>query len=208
MRTKVISLGGERADSFRTCMEGKLDFEFYDAFNKDQIEDFVSFFEKSNVYDYEKEKVLLEGEWVPNLWRRDSKAVIACAKSHLYLWMESFNKKENILILEDDVAFTSTEAENVFKKKPWEFQEFDIFYLDGEIGNDYNVRNAQAFHSGCSYIITPVGANKILTKIFESGYATAVDWELMYSQNYGMRSLSLNTAIFEQLKTEKSTLQI
>ena len=208
MRTKVISLGGERADSFRARMEGKLDFEFYKAFNRDQIEDFVSFFEKSNVYEYEKEEVFIDGAWHHNRWKRDAKSDIACAKSHLYLWMESYNRKENILILEDDVAFTSPEAEDEFKKKPWESHEFDIFYLDGEMGNGYGVRNAQAFHSGCSYIITPVGANKILTKIFESGYETVADWELMYSQNYGMRSLSLNRAIFEQLQTEKSTLQI
>jgi hypothetical protein len=208
MKIKVISLGGERAESFKSRMEGKIEFDFFKAFTPDQIEDVISFFEKSNIYEYEKEEVLLEGEWVPNLWRRDSKAAIACAKSHLYLWMESFNRKENILILEDDVIFTSAEAENIFKNKPWEGQEFDIFYLDGEIGNGYDVRNAQSFHSGCSYLITPDGANRILTKIFEAGYDTAVDWELILAQHYGMKSLSLNTAIFEQLKTEKSTLQI
>jgi GR25 family glycosyltransferase involved in LPS biosynthesis len=194
MKTKVITLGGERWDSFKKRMEGKIEFEMFEAYTPDKIDDFVSFFEKSNVYEYSNE--------------RNPQAVIACAKSHLYIWIESFNKKETILVLEDDVAFTSLEAEDIFKKRPWESEEFDVFYLDGEKGEDFEVRDAQVFHSGCSYIITPEGSNKILTKIFESGYDTAVDWELMNSQHYGMRSLSLKSAIFEQLGTEKSNIKI
>lgn len=196
MMVRVITLGGERKKSFEKRMRGKLQYEFFGGFTPDDISDFEHLFEKSNIYEYSHE--------------RNPKAVIACAKSHVWLWERCLAFEEEILILEDDVLFSDESAEeafNVFINNLNEY-EYDVFFFDGNWGEKYVVSKAHEFHSGCAYVMTPRGAEMILKKIEEKGFDEAVDWEILNSQKYGVRALAFERALLVPSAEEKSTLKI
>lgn len=196
MMIRVITLGGERKKSFEKRMWGKLQYEFFRGFTPDDIQDFEPLFQKSNIYEYSHE--------------RDPRAVIACAKSHVWLWEICRVLEEEMLILEDDVLFSDTLAEeafNIFINNLNEY-EYDVFFFDGEWGEKYAVSKPHRFHSGCAYVMTPRGAEAILKKIEDRGFDEAVDWEILNSQKYGVRALAFERAILVPSAEEKSALRI
>jgi GR25 family glycosyltransferase involved in LPS biosynthesis len=196
MITRVISLGGERLESFEKRMQGKFKYSVFDAFTPDQIVDVEEFFKESDIFDYAHE--------------RDPYAVMACAKSHLWLWIECILLDREVLILEDDVKFSDEAAEkafNYFIKILNEDYVYDVFFFDGEWGEKYVVSPAHKFHSGCAYVMTPEGAKKILNKVETKGFDRAVDWEILNSQDYGVKALAFERAILVP-SGEKSTLKV
>ena len=196
MRIKVISLGGERLESFKKRMEGKLEYSIFDAFTPDQIVDVEWLFKGSDIYEYFDE--------------RKPESVIACAKSHMWIWFESIILDEEILVLEDDVMFSDEAAEkafNYFTKILNEDYEYDIFFFDGNWGEKYIVSEPHQFHSGCAYLITPEGAKKLLNKIDTVGFDKAVDWEILNSQEYGVKALAFERAILVPSADEKSNIK-
>jgi GR25 family glycosyltransferase involved in LPS biosynthesis len=196
MITRVITLGGERMKSFQRRMGQKLPFEFFNGFTPEDISDVEPMFEKSNIYEYAHE--------------RNPKAVIACAKSHLWLWELCIRLDEEMLILEDDVTFSDPAAEEAFNLFIHNLNdyEYDVFFFDGDWGEKYVVSQAHRFHSGCAYVMTPRGAKTILEKLETRGFDEAVDWEILNSQNYGVRALAFERAILVPSAEEKSTLKI
>ena len=79
MKSYVITLG-KRIQSFRERMYGVLQFEEFNAFDQNQIDDFKDYFKDSDIYKYS------------NLYKPES--VIACAKSHFTLWQKCVELNE------------------------------------------------------------------------------------------------------------------
>ena len=180
--TRVISIkGNKRRESFKERMHNKMNYSFFDAYIPSNVDSFETLFEKSDVFNYAKQY--------------DPYAVIACAKSHFTLWNECVKSDSKMMILEDDVRFTDTEAEKalcdliIFDKV-----KYDVFYLDGELGKEYNVRAPYKFHSCCAYIITPKIANDIIQYVLEHGFIKAVDWQLLEHQHKGFNYLTFERA--------------
>ena len=118
---------------------------------------------------------------------RDPRARIACAMSHVRLWIECFETKINFLILEHDAYF--------IKHIPWiqilEW-DYDIIGINDPLGatrkarefkrlieldpnfvqnvptiDEFNVPQGIAGNS--AYIITPDGAERVLQAVFKYG---------------------------------------
>lgn len=181
MKAFVITLG-HRIESFRHKMDGIIEFEEFQAFNRNQIDDVIDLFEYSDIYKYSR--------------LYDTYAVMACAKSHMHLWKKCIELDERILILEDDVIFYNEEAEQLYKTFDFDSIKFDIFYLDGQLVNEpYKVQSAYPFHSGCAYIITPKAAQILLNKIEKRGFTRALDWEMILMRNQGIDAKSFNNIV-------------
>jgi GR25 family glycosyltransferase involved in LPS biosynthesis len=176
-------------------MNGILEFEEFKAFNRNQINDVIDLFEYSDIYKY------------ANLY--DTYAVMACAKSHMYLWKKCIELDEKILILEDDVIFYNEEAKQLFKTFDFDSIEFDIFYLDGKLVDEpYKVQSAYPFHSGCAYIITPRAAQILLNKVEKRGFNRALDWEMIMMRNEGIDSKSFNNIVIVPEAGQSSSIKL
>lgn len=194
MKTFVITLG-HRIERFREKMNGILEFKEFKAFNRNQINDVIDLFEYSDIYKY------------TNLY--DIYAVMACAKSHMYLWKKCIELDEKILILEDDVIFYNEEAKQLFKTFDFDSIEFDIFYLDGKLVDEpYKVQSAYPFHSGCAYIITPRAAQILLNKVEKRGFTRALDWEMIMMRNEGIDSKSFNNIVIVPEAGQSSSIKL
>jgi glycosyl transferase family 25 len=194
MKSYVITLG-KRIQSFRERMNGVLQFEEFNAFDQNQIDDFKDYFKDSDIYKYS------------NLYKPES--VIACAKSHFTLWQKCVELNEPILILEDDAVFYDDSAIDIFKRTDFNALDFDIFYLDGKLVKDpYVVQEAYEFHSGVAYIIKPEAARKVINKVQEFGFSRALDWELIIMRSHGLKLKSFNNIVIVPKEGEKSDIKI
>ena len=194
MKSYVITLG-KRIQSFRERMNDVLQFEEFNAFDQNQIDDFKDYFKDSDIYKYR------------NLYKPES--VIACAKSHFTLWQKCVELNEPILILEDDAVFYDDAAVDIFKRTDFNALDFDIFYLDGKLVKDpYVVQEAYEFHSGVAYIIKPEAARKVINKVQEFGFSRALDWELIIMRSHGLKLKSFNNIVIVPKEGEKSDIKI
>lgn len=122
-----------------------LDIEFYDAVEPEDItKEIEGLFKQTDFHE----------------WDINVKSVIATFISHLNLLKLSVEKKENLLILEDDI-----EMVRPFDFNNINFKTFDLYSL--------------GTHFGCySYFVTPQGSEKILKHFNETTITQAYDWEL------------------------------
>lgn len=190
----VITLG-ERIQDFRSRMNDIIDFEEFTAFDHSGIENFKPLFINSDIYEYS------------NLYDTDS--VIACAKSHFYLWKKCVELDKTILILEDDAMFYNKEAKKIFTTTDFENIDFDVFYFDGKlIEEPYKVQDAYEFHSGVAYMIRPAVARKMIDKVESKGFNRALDWELLEMRKQGINSKSFNNIVIVPKAGEKSNIKL
>ena len=190
----VITLG-ERIYSFRDRMLRLINFNEFEAFNPTQIEDFKPLFINSDIFDYN------------HLYNTDS--VIACAKSHFYLWKKCIELNETILILEDDAMFYNVEAKKIFTKTNFKELDFDVFYFDGRLVDEpYIIQDAYEFHSGVAYMITPKAAQMMINKIETKGFDRALDWELLEMRKHGLKAKSFNNIVIVPKAGEPSNIKL
>ena len=190
----VITLG-ERIDDFRKRMNEIIDFTEFKAFDHSGIEDFKQHFNNSDIYEYR------------NLYNTDS--VIACAKSHFYLWKKCIELNETILILEDDAMFYNKEAKKIFTATNFDELDFDVFYFDGKLVEEpYRIQDAYEFHSGVAYMIKPEAAQKMIDKVEKKGFSRALDWELLEMRKHGINAKSFNNIVIVPKAGEPSDIKI
>ena len=158
---------------------------------KENVENY-EFIEACDAYNLEPSKEIY------NLFKDNdfkfSKGVIGCAYSHMNLWKQLVNDPNNdaYIILEDNAELT----ENINKKLKICYEEFlnnnmEILYLGS---NSYTKRNTdinnlqfisrkQITTDGTyAYMISKIGAFKILNYIKNNGIKTAIDGPHFYNQ--------------------------
>jgi len=186
MQTWVISLksAGQRRILMDEQMKELITYNYFEAFTPSDIEDFVPYFDSSDIYLYRQFRI--------------PEAVIACAKSHFYIWKKSIAGDENILVLEDDAQFINELAVKAFQqlKLP---EEFDIFYLDGNlVGEPLRIIRPVGFHFSHSYIVSPHGAAILINEVERNGFKRAVDWQIFDMQPKRLCAYALSVPLFRQ----------
>lgn len=189
----VISLDTERRKKFIERMDGKLEYSIFDAYTPATINGFDKLFQNSDIHNYASQ------------YNVDS--VIACAKSHFEVWRTCVKLNTKMLILEDDVRFTDTGAEIALNSLMKSNINYDVFYLDGQLGEKYKIRKPYQFHSGCAYIITPKHAQHMIDHVLNNGFKKALDWELLEQQLNGFKYLTFERAVLIP-NGEKSNIKI
>ncbi len=163
METWVISLksSGQRRRLLDEQMKELFKYNYFEAFTPSDIEDFAPYFDSSDIYCYREFRI--------------PEAVIACAKSHFYIWKKSIASAENILVLEDDAQFVDELAVKAFQQLRLP-GEFDIFYIDGNfVGEPLQIIRPVGFHFTHSYIVSPRGAGILVNEVERNGFKRAVD---------------------------------
>jgi glycosyl transferase family 25 len=158
----VISLAhetGRRAQASRQFAERRLDFEFFDAISKHDLEPLRPF------------EACHENDWVLNTGREMTPGEVACFASHRALWQRCVELDEPILIMEDDFRLLDG-FRRALAYLQEQLPERGFIRLQTETRAKSRVvkqergfklrRYTKAPHSMMCYAITPAGARKLL----------------------------------------------
>lgn len=150
-----------------------LDFEFFDAVTPEEItEDIIDkYFKHVNFYE----------------WDINQKAVMATFMSHMKLLELAVEKKENILIIEDDTY--------IIRKYDWDnidFNSFDIFKISN--------RGVYCY----AYFVSYNGAINFLKYLNSKDIKLAYDWELEKCRELNIKTI--DRPVFIQTNTFPSNI--
>lgn len=147
----------------------KLDFSYFDAINKTQVEDTL-----------QKHGLKIQSE-------RMSAGEVACYLSHYCLWQQVIEHKlPYLMVFEDDIYFSKS-AKTLLNNLDWLPNDFDVIKLETMHGRvminkgidimlDHKLCHMKSSHMGMAgYIISQKGAKKLVTMIQGLGVDRPVD---------------------------------
>ena len=146
-----------------------LDFNYFDAINKSQVEDTL-----------QKHGLSVRSE-------RMSAGEVACYLSHYCLWQQVIaNKLPYLMVFEDDIYFSKS-AKTLLNNLDWLPNDFDVIKLETMHGRvminngvdikiDHKLCHMKSSHMGMAgYIISQKGAQKLVKMVRELGVDRPVD---------------------------------
>lgn len=147
----------------------KLNFNYFDAINKDQVKDYL---QKYNLTV--QSKIMSEGE-------------VACYLSHYCLWEQVIEQKlPYLMVFEDDIYF-SKNSDDILNNLEWLPSDFDVIKLETmhervmidkgfNLVSDHKLCHMKSSHMGMAgYIISQKGAKTLVAMTQNLGIDRPVD---------------------------------
>jgi GR25 family glycosyltransferase involved in LPS biosynthesis len=141
--------------------------------------------------------------------------VVCSSLSHQQAWKRIIKINQPSFVFEDDVAFISEKAKEIFNKTNFNILNFDLIWLNNKVTdvpgmkheNDFTVIPFDnSFKTGESYIISPSFA-KVLLKNLENDLG-AVDAHMNnYIKEHPVKCFQLKTPFFCQYDRQDTNIQ-